>query len=323
MNRLVFGKAQSDGRDVWLPDEPSEKMAIAGISGSGKSYRAMQIAEQWMRAGRRVVAIDPVGIWYGLRTGADGDPSGGMPIRIYGGTRMDEQVPQPDEAARRIVLGRDWSAIFDLSCMPFESVHWWCAEFLNTVGSMGPQVVAPFNIMAEEAPILFPQTGTLSKYQSRCKAAFAQCARVYRNFGVGMTVITQRFAATDKNIVSQAGTILAMRIAAKIDKRAILDWVQSSTAESDGQKILDGLATAQPGQGMLWAPTWGSSDMRAVRMSGVDRSTYHVDPRNRDRNLAVELCAPPRNVLAPAPQPTSAGSLFGWLLREAKERLNV
>ena len=120
-----------------LPVEPSEKLEIVGVSGSGKSYLAGRMAEQWMVAGARVVVLDPVGISWGLRTSFERDPSGGMPIRIYGGAKMDEQLPQPGEMARRVALGEDWSAVLDFSCMPFASVHWYAAQFLNALGALG------------------------------------------------------------------------------------------------------------------------------------------------------------------------------------------
>ena len=62
----------------------------------------------------------------------------------------------------------------------------------------------------EEAPMLAPQTGSLSRCQRDCKAAMAQCARVYRNFGIGMTVVAQRASAISKDVLTQCGTVFAM-----------------------------------------------------------------------------------------------------------------
>jgi len=292
--QLTFGE-DTTGTPIALPPEPSEKAAIIGVSGSGKSYLAGRMVEGWMMAGRRVAVIDPVGIFWGLRTGFDGDPENGMPIKIYGGMRMDEQVPQPAEAARRMVLGEDWSAVFDLSVMPFSSVHWWCAEFLNALGAMGPRLVAPLHLIVEEAPVLIPQTGALSRYSRDCKAAFSQCARVYRNFGIGMTVVTQRVAVVSKDVLTQCGTVFAMRLAAKLDRRALMDWVASNAADVDVDAALKQLSVAQPGHGIVLSPTWGGAAVSGRSFKALSRSTYHPDPRRLAENRVVELRAMPES----------------------------
>jgi hypothetical protein len=297
---IVFGEEETGAR-ISLPVEPSEKLAIVGVSGSGKSYLAGRMAEQWMVAGARVVVLDPVGIFWGLRTSFERDSSGGMPIRIYGGARMDEQLPQPAEMARRFAVGEDWSAVLDFSCMPFASVHWYAAEFLNALGALGPRLVAPVHLIVEEAPVFAPQTGSLSRYQRDCRAAFAQCARVYRNFGIGMTVLTQRAAAVDKGILSQCGSIIALRVAARLDKRAVLDWMAQNAGEVDVPAALEKLSLAKPGHGMVWSPTWGGESVNGRSFKVLPRQTFHPDPRRLNENRSAELCHPPVGMASTQP----------------------
>jgi hypothetical protein len=285
---IIFGEDASGAR-VALPVEPSEKCCIAGVSGSGKSYLAGRMVEQWLMAGARVVVLDPVGIFWGLRTSFEGDPSGGMPIKIFGGAKMDEQLPQPAEAAQRVAFGEDWSMVFDFSCMPFSSVHWYAAEFLNALGALGPRIVAPVHIVVEEAPIFIPQTGSLSRYQRDCKAAFAQCARVYRNFGIGMTVVTQRAAAVSKDVLTQCGTVFAMRLAAKLDRRALMDWSASNASGVDVDAALARVAIAEPGHGVLLSPTWGGATVNGKSFKVLPRSTFHPDPRRLAENRTIAL----------------------------------
>jgi hypothetical protein len=291
---ILFGE-DSAGARIALPVEPSEKCCIAGVSGSGKSYLAGRMVEQWLMAGTRVVVLDPVGIFFGLRTSFECDPSGGMPVRIYGGARMDEQLPQPAEMARRVAMGEDWNCVLDFSCMPFASVHWYAAEFLNALGALGPRIVAPVHIVVEEAPIFIPQTGSLSHYQRDCKAAFAQCARVYRNFGIGMTVVTQRAAAVSKDVLTQCGTVFAMRLAAKLDRRALMDWSASNASGVDVDAALARLALAEPGHGVLLSPTWAAL-LNGKSFKVLPRATYHPDPRKLNENRSVELCPAPVSV---------------------------
>ena len=288
---LAFGDDLA-GERLTITDEPSEKCAIVGVSGSGKSYLAGRLAEEWMVAGRRIAIIDPVGIHYGLRTGAEGNPEHGMPLTIYGGMRGDAKLPDPFAAAHRLALAQDASCVYDLSAVTFEFMHWWVAHFLNHLGEMGPWIQTPLHLVFEEAPMLAPQTGSLSRCQRDCKAAMAQCARVYRNFGVGMTVVAQRASAISKDVLTQCGTVFAMRIAAKLDRRALMDWCATNAADVDVDATLKKLSVMQPGHGMVLSPTW-APEVSGKAFRSLPRTTYHPDPRRVTENRTVELRSAP------------------------------
>lgn len=56
-----------------IPDEAlDDRLAFIGTSGSGKSYNAGGAVERVLSKGGRVVTIDPLGVWWGLRLLADG-----------------------------------------------------------------------------------------------------------------------------------------------------------------------------------------------------------------------------------------------------------
>lgn len=60
-----------------IPDEAlDEDIAILGRKGGGKSYTAKGIVERLLDMGRRVLVLDPLGVWAGLRTSADGEHAG-------------------------------------------------------------------------------------------------------------------------------------------------------------------------------------------------------------------------------------------------------
>jgi len=107
-----------------------------------------------------------------------------------------------------------------------------------------------------------PQTGSLSRFQRDCRAAMNQMARVYRNFGIGGTFITQRAASMDKTVLSQCGSLAALRVAATSDRRALCDWSASNSTTDDMREALEKLSVAPVGHGMIWSPNWG-------RMNGL------------------------------------------------------
>jgi len=49
-----------------------DRLAIVGTSGSGKTYAAKGLAERLIAGGGRVCIVDPLGVWWGLRSSADG-----------------------------------------------------------------------------------------------------------------------------------------------------------------------------------------------------------------------------------------------------------
>ncbi len=77
------------GPGLVLPVEAvTETFAILAKRGAGKTYTAAVLMEEMMGAGLPVVIVDPVGVWWGLRSSADGTAEG-LPVVIFGGDHAD------------------------------------------------------------------------------------------------------------------------------------------------------------------------------------------------------------------------------------------
>ena len=214
------------------------KIAFLGISGSGKTYAAAKMVEEWGKAGVPVCVLDSVGVWWGLRAGADGSSRGGLPIPVYGGSHGDAELPNPIQAAQLFAL-KSQSMILDLLDLNIEEMQLWVAEFAEELmreGTRPPTV--PCHLVIEEAPDLIPQTGSASKYTKRCKMALARYIRVGRNFGYGASVIAQRTDDVDKKSFNMCGTVLLMRIAAEIDRKAIGGWIANNSSKINLKQAL-------------------------------------------------------------------------------------
>ena len=71
-------------------DSSTMTAAILAKKGSGKTYLGMVLAEEFMMSpglGVPVVIVDPTGVWYGLRSMADGSPSS-FAVLILGGAMV-------------------------------------------------------------------------------------------------------------------------------------------------------------------------------------------------------------------------------------------
>ena len=76
-------------KDLSFPiDLITQRVAIMGTSGGGKTYGAGVLVEGMAEAGAQVVVVDGIGIWYGLRLAKNGK-SKGLSIPVFGGEHGD------------------------------------------------------------------------------------------------------------------------------------------------------------------------------------------------------------------------------------------
>jgi DNA helicase HerA-like ATPase len=66
------------------PATLDERVAIVGTSGSGKTYAAKGLVELLLTSAARICVVDPLGVWWGLRSSADGITPG-FPVIVFGG----------------------------------------------------------------------------------------------------------------------------------------------------------------------------------------------------------------------------------------------
>src|SRR6202051_1214421 len=81
-----------------IPDAALDAdIAILGKKGRGKTFTAKGLVERLLHMQRRVLVLDPLSVWWGLKSGADGKFPG-FPIPVFGGPHAD--IPFPDAAGR-------------------------------------------------------------------------------------------------------------------------------------------------------------------------------------------------------------------------------
>src|SRR6202140_4899710 len=72
-----------------IPDAALDAdIAILGKKGRGKTFTAKGLVERLLAMGRRVIVLDPLSVWWGLKASADGK-SPGYPIAVFGGPKAD------------------------------------------------------------------------------------------------------------------------------------------------------------------------------------------------------------------------------------------
>lgn len=231
-----------------LPEFATHHMAIVGRTGAGKTFAAKGIVEALIATQRRVIVLDPTGAWYGLASKRDGSP--GLPVRILGG----EHGGAPLATERAGQLG-EWLAqhggatVLDLSEMLIGERHRFVEEFAGAIYRFNK---SPLHLVIDEADEFAPQNPLPET--RRMLHRIDQIVRRGRIKGFRVMLITQRPAVIHKNVLTQANTLIAMRLTAPQDRKAIEAWVEGNADAGQAKAVMGSLARLQRGEGWVWAP---------------------------------------------------------------------
>lgn len=236
-----------------IPDAAlDDRLAWIGTSGSGKSYNASAAVERLLAQGARCAIVDPLGVWWGLRLNADGTPSKHKVV-IFGGQHGD--LPLNENAGALIgetVATMAESCIIDLSGMATKAdERRFMLAFLESVYRHATG--EPLHMPIDEADLFAPQKAIEPMLQNRME----QIVRRGRIRGFIPWLITQRPAVLSKDVLSQADGLVAFKLTASQDRKAIGEWVKGQADEGQWSKIDAQLPTMQQGQGVVWLPGRG------------------------------------------------------------------
>lgn len=230
-------------------DKPA---AIVGTTGAGKTFAAKGAVEQLLELGRRVIIIDPTGAWYGLRAGANGEASGGFPVLIFGGEHADVPIEPTAEAGKALALAladRDVQAIIDTSEMTGGEKNRFLTPFLEHLYARNK---AALHLVVDEADEVAAQR--LADGEQRLFGAFDKIVRRGRIKGFRPLMISQRPAVIHKNVLSQIGTLIALKLTSPQDRKAIEEWVKGNADADQAREVMKSLPTLGRGEGWVWSP---------------------------------------------------------------------
>jgi hypothetical protein len=234
---------------VSLPlDAITQTFALLAVRGAGKTNTARSMAEEMYAAGLPFVAIDPVGSWFGLRSSADGKSSG-LDIPIFGGRHGDVPLERAAGALLAdLVVDKRMTCVLDVSEFSEGDKIRFLIDFAERLYRRN---TAPLHLFLEEADDYIPQRPF--REQARLLGAWENIVRRGRARGLGMTMITQRSAAINKNVLTQVETLFVMRTTSPQDTKAVEDWVKYHGASRD---MLATLAKLENGEAWIWSPSW-------------------------------------------------------------------
>lgn len=233
-----------------IPDAAlDDRLAFVGTSGSGKTYSAGTAVERLLANKARVVIVDPLDVWYGLRLKQDGARAA-YPVVIFGGAKAD--LPLTEQAGA--LIGETVAAMAESCIISLGGLGTKAAErrfmlaFLERLYRRATG--EPFHIIFDEADLWAPQKSSEPQLQNLME----QIVRRGRVKGFIPWLITQRPAVLSKDVLSQADGLVAMKLTSSQDRDAIGGWIEGQADRSDEKKMLARLPQLARGHGVVWIP---------------------------------------------------------------------
>jgi hypothetical protein len=233
--------------DLKLPEEAvTQTFALLARRGAGKTHTGSVLAEEMLAAGYPIVVIDPTDAWWGLKSKYSiavlGGPHADLPLeptggKVIAGLVVNERVPVilslkgfGENEMRRFV--GDFAAEF-YRIAKGDPVHW----FIDEADEFAPQ-------------------RDLSGPAAKSLGALQNIVRRGRLSGIGVTLITQRSAVINKDLLTQTEVLIAMQTTAPQDLAAIEAWLKYHSAKDERDLILRELPKFQRGEAWVYSPGW-------------------------------------------------------------------
>lgn len=234
-------------------DAVTQRFAFLARSGAGKTYGASKLAEEMLGAGAQVLVIDPVGCWYALRVGADGK-SKGFDIVVLGGLHGDLPLdPGSGALVADLVVERGISAVLDVSMMRKGDRKKFAQDFAEQLFHRKKSKKSPVHLFLEEAQVFVPQR--VQPDEARMLGAFEDVVKLGRNFGIGVTLISQRPQAVNKDALNQTECLVVLQTNGAQERKALKEWIVEAGIDV-GVDLIATLPGLQRGEAWVWSPSW-------------------------------------------------------------------
>jgi hypothetical protein len=236
--------------NLFLPvDMVTDTVGILAIKGSGKTYTFLVLVEEMVKNALPIIILDTMGVCWGIRSSADGK-SPGFPIVILGGGHGD--VPLESTAGKVIadwVVSERQPAVLDISEFSKAEASRFVLDFVSRLFQVNHE---PVHIVVDEADEWIPQRPF--REEARTLRAFEVLVRRGRARGVGITLVTQRPATLNKNVLTQVSTLIVGRMIAPQDRKAVQAWIEAHGTEHQKEEFWNSLASLSTKEKWVWSP---------------------------------------------------------------------
>jgi uncharacterized coiled-coil DUF342 family protein len=186
---------------------------LTGKSGSGKSNSANVIIEELLDHERPLAVVDTDGEYYGLKQDYE-------LLHVAAGDDEADMAVGPEHAERLadLAIEQNIPVIVDVSGFVDEDeARELVAGFARRLFVRAKELQRPFPLFVEEAHEYIPQSGGLDD----CGRILKKIAKRGRKHGLGILAISQRPAAVDKDLITQANLVLWHRLTWDNDTKVV------------------------------------------------------------------------------------------------------
>lgn len=239
-----------------LPDDAATQVfALMGRRGMGKTYAAGRLIEQLYGAGNQVVILDPVGNWWGLRLAKDGKKPG-IKIAVFGGDHGDiPLLPTAGAVVAKLVAEQRTSLVLDVSGFTLGEQRRFVADFATALFQEKKKHPSALFLALEEAQEFAPQSTMESGDMKRMLGAIQRLAKLGRNYGVGMGLLSQRPQEVNKAVLNLCELLATFQLTGPQERKTVQGWVQQKGIE--GREDVAGELPSLPrGTALVWSPEW-------------------------------------------------------------------
>jgi hypothetical protein len=258
--------------DLSLPLEAvTQKLAFLGRTGSGKSYGATKLCELMLEAHAQVVALDPVGVWWGLRTAGKGK---GFAIPVFGGLHGD--LPLNEHSGVTVadmIVDRNISAVLDVSQMLAGEQRRFATDFVTQLFQRKKAAPSAMHLFIEECQEFVPQN--VGREEGRMVHAFERLIKLGRNFGIGASLLSQRPQEVNKKALNQTECLFAFQMTGPQERKAIESWVSEKGVTDN---IVDQLPKLRVGEPHIWSPAW-LRESKTIRIAAKRTADVSSTPK--------------------------------------------
>lgn len=234
-------------------DAATETFGIFGQKGSGKSSTAARFVEQLVKAGGRAVIADPTGVWYGLMHDGIGTGLAGI---VLGGEHGDVPLdPTKGRIVAEFVVSQTTYpvVVLDLKLMRKAERTKFMLAFMETLYHENREAL---HVVLDEAHQFAPTQAREGGETIPLLGAVEDVVALGRSRGLGITMISQRFATLNANVREQIGTLIVHRLVGSLDRKALRGWIEANGEPEREREVIETIAKLRTGRALLWSPAF-------------------------------------------------------------------
>lgn len=221
------------GSMKWPQESATKGYGFIGKRGSGKSYGAAVFAEEMFDTTIPFVVFDPIDVWWGLKVAADGK-SKGLPVVVFGRDHADIQLNRTmGKKIAEAVVRHNISCVISTFGLNKTEMREIIADFSERLLQLNN---TPRQVIIEEAHEFVPQR--VGGAMARCFSAVEALLVMGRNRGIGVSLLNQRMATLNKDLLTQIDVLVAFRSVGPQDRKAFKDWVQVHGIDIDETDVI-------------------------------------------------------------------------------------